>query len=180
LPNKYYRGNYQCDDVILNARDAVWVEKNGTELENYKIGSFTYRLFSKIEGNDITYYLMERDKPFIVMEYSFTRITSPIKGIENKHIWNFKGDNGLARNFFEDYILKRESVIISDENQTEKGFNFWKYLFREQVKDRKTHYMYILDINTGKEIITSNAETQMDDYYTDTRSGKFRFVLQKI
>ena len=130
LPNKYYRGNYQCDDVILNARDAVWVEKNGTELENYKIGSFTYRLFSKIEGNDITYYLMERDKPFIVMEYSFTRITSPIKGIENKHIWNFKGDNGLARNFFEDYILKRESVIISDENQTEKGFNFWKYLFK--------------------------------------------------
>jgi len=180
MPNKYYRGNYRCDDVILNAQDAVWVEEKCKEIGDYKLSSFTYRLFYNADGDNITYYLMDKDKPFISMEYSFIRISDPIKGIENKHLWNFKWDKGLARNFFDDYILKREPVIISDELLSERGFNFWKYLFSEHVRDGKTHKMYVININDGNVISIITEEDKMNEFYTDSKSGKFRFVLEKV
>ena len=156
------------------------IEKNAKQLDDYKLSSFTYRLFIKSDGDDTTYYLLDKNKPFITMEYSFTRISNPIKGIENKYLWNFKWDKGLARIFFDDYILKQEPIIISDEVQTEKGFNFWKYLFREYVKDKKTHLMRVIDINHGIFISSIKNENQMDEFFTESKSGKFRFVLQKL
>jgi hypothetical protein len=180
MPNKYHRGEYQNDDPILNSQDAIWVEKNGKNIGNYKMGSFNHRFFVHVDGNDTTYYLLSENKPFIIMEYSFTRITSPIKGIENKHLWNFKGDKGTARMFFDEYILKQEPIIVSDKSQTEKGFNFWKYLWREHVTDKKTHTMYVVNINDGKIVGSIENEQQMNDFYTTTKSGNLRFVLQKI
>ena len=180
MPNKYYREEFRCDDVFLNSQDAIWAEKQGKYIDDYKQGSLIYRLFIHKEEDITTYYLIDKNKPFIYMEYSFRKITSPLKGIENKHIWNFKWDKGLARMFFDDYIIPREPVIISDSLQTEKGFGFWKYLFMEYVRDSKTHKMYVIDINDGKMLSVIENINQMDTFYTDSKSGNLRFVLEKI
>lgn len=182
MPNKMVRIKVRAEDHILNSEDSIWVEKIAEYLGKWTIknASMTWRLFLHKEGNIWTYYLLDEDTPFICGEYSFERVVGPLKGIENKHIWNFKWDRGLIRLFIDYYILEREPVIISDKLQTESGFNFWKYLFREHVKYNKSHKMYVMDINNGEVILSIADENQMDQYYTETNSGKFRFVLERI
>jgi hypothetical protein len=180
MPNKWQHDKFNLDDPILNSSEAVWVEREVKKFTIVSLGQSTkYRLFHKIEGKEETYYLMTVDKPFIHAEYAFIRIKSPIKGIENKYLWNFKWDKGLIRNFFNEFIVIKEPVVISDEIQTERGFNFWKWLYVDYVKNKKSHMMYVLDMKTGNKGKLDSADS-MERYYTETKSGNLRFVLQKI
>lgn len=180
-PNRIDNMKMRGDDHILNSEDSVWVEKNTTYIGVWNVNNsnLKFRLFYHEEGTIGTYYLLDEDKPFIRAEYSFEQITSPIKGIENKHIWNFKWDKGLIRMFFDGYILDKYPTIISDQSLTDMGYNFWKYLYNEYVKSNNTHKMFILDMISGK---TNDipSEIEMNKYYSHYNSGRLRFVLQEI
>ena len=180
MPNKWQHDEFTLDDPILNSNESTWVEKEVKKFVEISLGKSTkYRLFHKIEGNEETYYLMAMDKPFIHAEYSFVRVNFPIEGIENKCLWNFKWDKGLMRNFFGGFVAVKEPVIISDESQTEKGFNFWKWLYEEYVKNKKSHVMYVLNMKTGSKEKLDSVDS-MGHYFTETKSGNLRFVLHKI
>ena len=170
------------DDHILNSEDSIWVEKNAEFIGNWTIknAKLKWRLFFFKEGNTETFYLLDENTPFICSEYSYKRITSPINGIENKHIWNFKWDRGLFRLFFDNYIISKENTIVSDASLTESGFKFWKYLFKEHVSTQNTHKMFVINMDDSNILSGIRKENQMDEFYTDTKSGKYRFVLQKI
>lgn len=181
-PNRIQNIKIRGDDHILNSEDSVWVERNANFIGKWTINGakLEWRLFIFKEGNIETFYLLDESTPFICSEYSYERITTPINGIENKHIWNFKWDKGLFRLFFDNYILSKENTIISDQNLTEAGFNFWKYLFKEHAITQNTHKMLVMNMDDGKIILPINNEGQMEEFYTDSKSGKFRFVLKKI
>jgi hypothetical protein len=170
------------DDHILNSEDSIWVEKNAEFIGKWTIqnANLKWRLFFFKEGQTETLYLMDENTPFICAEYSYERITTPINGIENKHIWNFKWDRGLFRLFFDNYIIPKEHIILSDNNLTESGLKFWKYLWKEHVADHKTHEMVVINMDDGNILSNLGEENQMNEFYTDTKSGKYRFVLQKI
>ena len=183
MPNRWSRSEFTLDDPYLNSNEAVWVEKTAKLIGEFSVpnSSFKFRLYLYVDGDENTYYLLNNKKPFIHAEYSFRRIHDSFnKGIENTYLWNFKWDKGLIRMFFDHYIIEREPRIISDETQTDKGFNFWKYLFKEYAVRRKSHKMSVYDINNGVDVKQLKSENEMDDFFRDTQMANYRFVLEKL
>jgi len=174
MPSKMDDRLFVLDDTILNQKEGIRIEKNCKFVEIFKAGSQKYRLFKEIEGNDITYYLLGETDPLVVMEYSYNEINNPIVGLENKSIWNHRWYKGLLRYFIENYVLSKKVKMISDRILTIKGFKFWKTLFEDL---KKTHQMFVLDINT-KKIVKIETGRELERYYESGKSN-FRFVIEK-
>jgi hypothetical protein len=179
MPQRADRDKFMLDDITLNQQDGIRVEKNTQRLDDYKAGDQVYRLFFEEENEGGTYYLLDMDRPFISVEYSFDRIITPIKGIENKAIWNHRWAKGLARYFFRTYVAEKEPVIASDHALTDRGFKFWKVIFDECVRRDHSHKMYVMDFTSGTIVKQIGDEKEMEEYFGSNQS-KYRFVMEKI
>lgn len=178
MPSKIIKDKWVLDDYILNNKEGIKTENNSKFIKIFHAGSLNFRLFFDEENNISFYSLLDMNTPFINAQYSFERITIPINGIINLDIWNHVYSRGLISYFFDHYILQKEKTIISDKIQTEKGFKFWKSLFKEYVKTNKTHQMYIMDFSSGNKIKDVTEEKDLDEFYGSEKS-KYRFVLNK-
>ena len=176
MPLKKDNSAFVLDDDVLNGKEAIRIERRGKFVDKYKAGEQAYRLFFEKETDGGTYYLLYSDKPFITVEYSYENIVKPIKGIENKSIWNHRWSKGLARYFFENFVLQKEPVVISDKVLTDRGFKFWKNVFDEI--GNKTHKMYVVDVKTEVVVQWIEDTKDMDKYFGDKMS-RFRFVLER-
>lgn len=180
MPNRLKHINFPNDDTILNHMEGVRIEDSCRFLENFKVGSNTYRLyFEKYDQNEC-YYLLIKDEPFLVMEYAYHPIQHPINGIENKVIWNHIWHKGMFRYFFDCYIIPIKPIIITDYVMTDRGYIFWQYLLKEYVNNKKTHKLYVIDLKTGGYIINVNDVKIMNDYFSDKDVGNYRFVMEKL
>ena len=180
MPNRWNRSEFTLDDPYLNSNEAVWVEENGKQIGTFSIpnSKTKFRLFLHTNEDENIYSLLNDKKPFIHGQYAFKRIDAHT--IENSYLWNFKWDKGLIRMFFDQHILKQEKTVLSDETQTDKGFNFWKYLFREYVDRKKSHKMSVMDLKKGKYVKNIQKESDLDGFFKDTRADNYRFVLEKL
>lgn len=167
-------------DSIDNSYFAKEVEEKYKPTGTFRHGNENLRVYTYDEDNKSWVALLSEDKPILAMEYVFQRISDPIKGIVNLNIWNFKLYHGLFWIWFQKEIIPNEPTIISDKAQTDKGFNFWKRLFKEYVKNSHTHKMYVMDIKTKKQISDISTEEEMDKYFQPQQMYNVRFVLQKL
>ena len=75
------------------------------------------------------------------------------------------------------YLLSRNDRIISDNIQTQSGFNLYRYMLSE--KERYGIVMSVLDARTNKEIPLDNV-TELEQYFGDaTEFVNYRFVIRK-
>lgn len=179
MPSVMQKREYYYDDEIINHMDGVRIEKSADFIENFGVGSQTYRLYREEESNSISFYLLYKDQPFICMEYSYSPINVPIVGIKNNFIYNHIKYKGLLKYFFDNYIIPREKVIVSDNTLSERGFKFWQYIFVDYVEIKKTHKMYVMDYNTGDNIIDVKNKSEMMSFYKNELYN-YRFVLEKL
>jgi len=165
---------FRMDDYVTNNYEGLQIEKHGNFLGNWE----NYRLFTEKENNIETYYLLDKNQPHICACHSFERITSPIKGIENKELWNGKYNKGLVRYWFNKEIIPKEAIIISDKIQSDMGFNFWTSLFNDYVKTNDSHSMLVIDYNNGNVIKNITNKDEMKEFYSDNKFN-FRFILKR-
>lgn len=167
-------------DFIDNSYDAMQVEKKGKLIDRLKHGNENLRVFEEKEGNRVWISILSEDKPLIVAEHVYQRISTPIKGIVNLGILRFKTYRMVIWRWFDERIIPNESVIVSDKAQTEKGFNFWKRMYQEYVDNQHTHEMYVIDFDTGEKVKTLQSVDELGEFYQSQNTSKFRFVLQKL
>jgi hypothetical protein len=174
MPEKLPSTDFSMNDYEKNAYAAMRIEQNAKLLKNWE----EYRLFYEFEDDTHFYSLLSKDSSYICMEHSFVRITSPIKGIENTHIWNSKYNKGLISYWFNKEIIPNESIIISDKIQSDAGYKFWQGLFSEYVT-ANSHKMYIIDMKTGNIVKNITSVNDMDEF---RGNGQFqmRYVLSKL
>jgi len=165
-------------DYIDNTYAGLQVEKIAKFIREYSYLNEKLRLYKNIEDGVETYYLLTLDQPILALEHSFVNITSPIKAIENKDLWHFKQYKGLMSYWFDNDIIPTYPAIISDAAQTQMGFNFWKYLYKEYVSGKKSHVIYVIDYKMGDKININNID-EMEEYYANTQYNS-RFVLERI
>jgi hypothetical protein len=167
-------------DAIDNSYFAKEIEEKYDPSGTFHHGSENLRVYKYSEENKLWISLLSESKPILAMEYVYQRISTPINGIINLNIWNFKLYHGLFWDWFKKEIIPNESTIISDKEQTDRRFNFWKRLFQEYVKNSHTHKMYVIDFTTGKQVVDISKEDEMDKYFQSQQTYNLRFVLQKL
>lgn len=75
------------------------------------------------------------------------------------------------------YLLGRNTKIISDNIQTQSGFNLYRYMLT--AKDSYGIIMNVLDARTNKEIPLDNVR-ELEQYFGDaTEFVNYRFVIRK-
>lgn len=179
MPAKMDDREWRLNDFIRNNHEGLRIEENEKMIGFFGEGENKKRLFHTKENNIEFYSLLDEKTPFINAEYSFEQITHPVRGIINRDIWNHPHCKGLVWYFFGKFIIPKESTIISDNIQTDKGFNFWKNIFTEYVGSKKSHKLLILDFKSGKIVEELINKDEMDEYSGDNKHN-LRFVLQKI
>lgn len=168
--------SFQMDDYATNSYEGVRIEKNDKFVKMF-YRDF-YRVFHNEENGIDTFYLLNKEQPYICAEHSFKQIITPIKGMENLHVWNSRYHRGLIRLWFKDEIIPKENVIISDKIQSDSGFNFWISLFDDYVSSNKSHDMLIIDYKEGNIIKNITKKEEMKDFYGDNKFNH-RFMLKK-
>jgi len=167
-------------DYIDNSFDAMKVEKRGKLIGRLQHGNENLRVYQEVEGNKVWISILSENIPIIAAGHVYQRIETPIKGIINLGIHRFKLYRHVIWRWFEERVIPNEPTIISDKAQTDKGFNFWKQLFDEYVKEKKTHKMSVIDFRDGSIIKEIVDKKEMDGYFQAQSTGNFRFVLQRI
>lgn len=167
-------------DYTDNTYQGMQVEKNGELIGRFKFGNENLRIFKETTDGKIWISLLSSDSPLIAAEHVYQRVDKPISGIVNLHIWHYKYYKGLMWKWFREMVIPQEYIIISDKNQTELGFKFWKNLLDEYVIEQKTHGMYVIDFKSGKKVKNIIDKKEMDLYYQQQNTSQFRFVLEKL
>ena len=122
---------------------------------------------------------MDVNQPIVAIIHEFKRITMPIKGIENLHLFNYKNYRSLIYYWFEREIIPKELIIMSDKVQTKDGYKFWQNIFDQYVIKNKTHKMFVIDYISGKNVGDIINKDNMNNYYGND-TYRFRFVLEKL
>jgi len=176
-PMRFEMGDGELDDLKSNETKALEVRKTGKLLDTTSLSTVgKVEIYLIIKNNDYNIYIVMKNKPFIAGQYTYIKHPTCI---ENKYIWNFSWFQGLIREFFRNYIIPRERMILSDQTQSRRGFKFWKSLFEEYVEKKKTHKMMAVNVDDKiQHNITSEAD--MDKYYNDEDGVKFQFVLIEL
>lgn len=176
MPAKLPRNSiFQMDDYATNNYEGIRIEK---KCKLIKLFQNNYRVFYHRENGIDMFFLLDKNQPHICAEHYFKRITTPINGIENLHIWNSIRNRALIEMWFRDEIIPKEPVIISDKIQSDRGFNFWLGLFDDYAKSNNSHDMLIIEYNTGNIIKNITNKDEMKEFYGDNKFN-FRFVLKK-
>jgi hypothetical protein len=177
-PQRMDNRRFVLDDDLLNHQEGIRVENESKSIGDFKTGqNQSYRLFEEVAGSNTTYYLLYPDKPQIVVEYSFEKINPTI--IQTKSIWNHRWYKGLARFFFEEFVLANYPSVMSDSILTESGFKFWLTLFDEMVKSKKSHGIYVVERKSEMSMKWIHSREEMEEYYGDGQS-KYSFVITTI
>lgn len=177
MPSKLPRNkSFRMDDYVTNSYEGVRIEKHDKFIKMF-YRDF-YRVFHHEENGIDTFYLLDKNQPYVCAEHSFKRITEPIKGIENLHVWNSIRDRASIRLWFRDEIIPKEPIIISDKIQSDRGFNFWVGLFIEYVESNKSHDMLVIDYKDGSIVKNIAKKDEMKEFYGDNKFN-YRFMLKK-
>jgi hypothetical protein len=133
------------------------------EYEIYKntIGKVKYDYF--IEGDYIKVF-------FGYLEYNNG------KTMVEETVWQDALHIGLCRKLIFDYYLKKYNAIVSDQNHSDLGENYWKRLVKDaNFKGFKT---FVLNTKTNEKIeINPN---DMDQYWSENKTHFiYRFVIEK-
>jgi hypothetical protein len=165
-------------DANDNSYYAKEVDRRSTYVGIFPFNGENLLGYEAVDSNNTRISLLNASRTTLVMEHSYERISSPIKGIVNLHIWHHKTYPGIMRKWFDVKVIPEEPTIISDKALTPLGFKFWQWLYGEYTANKHSHNMLVLDMKSGSIVKDVTELKEMDDYYR-RESYDYRFVLTR-
>jgi hypothetical protein len=117
------------EDLNSSFEDATeqLIIDNGGELYDKYNEILIYNIQSKKDNKTNELYFVKNKK--LVAYYRFL-IKEDQDCIQTKMIWNSKNHRGIFREIFLNYILPKYKRIQSDDQISERGFQFWEKLLQ--------------------------------------------------
>jgi hypothetical protein len=177
-PIMYRDYTIALDDWIANSGEAVKIEKDSNLIGHHKYGSFTFRIYQKIEEDNIFINLMEEHEPTIHLYHSYSEIKlDHFNGIVNHSIWNSRNFRGLARDWIFNNILKNYECVMSDGVHTPKGKWYWEKLFLEAFS--KKFKCGIIDMKNNNQFTEIKSKEEVYQYYGDGKANIRLIIFRK-
>jgi len=169
-------------DILKDNYENLVITKKVVEEGNY-IGTFEWNK-NKLEIYEYDFSETGTDerKLFFVLNKQITYVKLFFfehKGAAYVNDVNSRGGDfrRIVPDVYIRYLLNRNDCIISDNIQTQSGFNLYRYMLTE--KEYYNIVMSVLDARTNKEILLDDV-TELDKYFGDaTEFANYRFVIRK-
>ena len=169
-------------DVLKDNYENMVITQKAVE-EGHYIGTFNWNQ-NKLEIYEYDFSETGTDERKLFFVFNKQITYAKLFFFEHKgaaHINDVNSRGGDFRRIVPDiyirYLLSRNDRIISDNIQTQSGFNLYRYMLSE--KERYGIVMSVLDARTNKEIPLDNV-TELEQYFGDaTEFVNYRFVIRK-
>ena len=167
----------EWDNPKANKKELLKVKKQAKLVGDKTVGGKQYVMYTDIQDKYTYFYFLNPEQTVLLAVHSF--IDTNIDGrpaIQNSYIWKMKSEKGFMKSWFEEYVIKKYPVIVSDISLSKFGLSFWKWLFSKFVKE-KGGKMIVYDKGEKKKIPIKSAE-DLNNYHDWTSINKI-FVLYR-
>jgi hypothetical protein len=156
------------DGLDIPSENKMWLDvaKKGNFLGKKVVGGVSYYTYVTRQKSDsyenVSYYFLNEQQTEIMANHGFKEFKEDGKlAIQNTLLWKSKKIKGFMKEWFKTDIVPTYDIIYSDRTMTNKGIEFWRWLFLTFV--RRGMKMYAVN-REAKSKIELKSPSELEKY----------------
>jgi len=170
------REEYSLDTIMAQEKYAdIFENPNSYKLVRSHDSSISVDLYEEVDGDEVICWFVPTNNNFVLGYVAYNVLNNG--GIETTSVFNDKQVPFLAFKVYIHYILEKYTYLLSDKRHTGSGKKFWQNLVAFTLKTKRVS---IIDHASNKELEEITSIQQLEKYYGDVYSEKYRIKIENI